>query len=218
MAKTKYPEAGAAPVISSGIFRGMKLATPSGQATRPTGGKARAAALNSLHGRLEGAVFCDLFAGSGAIGIEALSRGAASCAFVESTPSAIGALRRNLAECERRSLAQGQPPSVVQVVARDVRKIMAESNSGPNLSASQWNNSKFDIIWADPPYALAADLLPELLGFADAILENGGILMIETGAAVDHEIMAGKVSLTFKSEKKYGGTFITSWQKKAHGS
>ena len=217
MTRNKTPSAGPTPVISSGIFRGMKLATPIGDKTRPTSSKARAAALNSVQGWLEGANFCDLFAGSGAVGIEALSRGACECTFAESAPAALVALRRNLAECERRSLAQTQTPPVIRLIVKDIREYLAELQGLANAASIPRNDRRFDIIWADPPYALAAGLLPDLLAFADTHLADGGVLLFETGGPVDRGAVTALNSLSFRSEKKYGGTYITSWQKTSDG-
>jgi 16S rRNA (guanine966-N2)-methyltransferase len=85
--------------VVSGEFGGRKLAVPGGLATRPTTDKVRQAVFNSLDsaGLIDGAAVADLFAGSGALGIEALSRGAASCVFVERDRAALQALRANIA-------------------------------------------------------------------------------------------------------------------------
>jgi 16S rRNA (guanine966-N2)-methyltransferase len=85
--------------VVSGEFGGRKLVVPDGQATRPTTDKVRQAVFNSLDsaGLIDGAAVADLFAGSGALGIEALSRGADSCVFVERDRAALQALRANIA-------------------------------------------------------------------------------------------------------------------------
>jgi len=85
--------------VVSGEFGGRKLVVPDGLATRPTTDKVRQAVFNSLDsaGLIDGAAVADLFAGSGALGIEALSRGAASCVFVERDRAALHALRANIA-------------------------------------------------------------------------------------------------------------------------
>lgn len=85
--------------VVSGEFGGRKLVVPGGLATRPTTDKVRQAVFNSLDsaGLIDGAAVADLFAGSGALGIEALSRGAASCVFVERDRAALQALRANIA-------------------------------------------------------------------------------------------------------------------------
>ncbi|MFZ9628368.1 MAG: 16S rRNA (guanine(966)-N(2))-methyltransferase RsmD [Ilumatobacteraceae bacterium] len=84
--------------VVAGEFGGRKLQAPAGTATRPTTDKVRQAVFNSLQsmGVLEGAVVADLFAGSGALGIEALSRGAVHCTFVERDRAALAALRANI--------------------------------------------------------------------------------------------------------------------------
>ena len=93
--------------IIAGQWRGRTLVAPPGQATRPTAERLRQAIFDMLvhapwggRGLLEGAVVLDLFAGTGALGLEALSRGAASCDFFETDPTALRALRLNVAACE----------------------------------------------------------------------------------------------------------------------
>ena len=171
--------------------------------------------MNAVQSRLSGATFCDLFAGSGAVGIEALSRGAGECTFAESAPAALVALRRNVTECERRCLAQKEPLPVIRILAQDIQRLLAEPIDKTQSPLNAWIKRRFNIIWADPPYALASNFLPELLLFADAALEDDGILMLESGGSVDRGIPSGAASLRFKTEKKYGGTFITSWEKKS---
>lgn len=200
--------------ISTGIFRGMRLATPPGESTRPTSSKARHAAMNSLAYRIPEAEICDLFAGSGAMGIEALSRGASSCTFFESGVAALNAIRYNLAECERRSLAQRLPPPRVRIVSRDILQLIGSLKSDRYQPASHEFHESFDILWADPPYALLPEILPELLSFADVALRAGGMLMVESGSPIVSSESNSGAPLQFKSEKKYGKTFITTWQKK----
>ena len=79
--------------IVGGEFKGRKLFAPEGAATRPTAERVREAIFDILGPRVEGAAFADLYAGTGAVGIEALSRGAASCVFVESHPKALRCLQ-----------------------------------------------------------------------------------------------------------------------------
>ena len=83
--------------IIAGEYRSRTLEAPAGLATRPTSDRLRETLFNVLAPRMEGAVFLDLYAGSGAVGIEALSRGAASVDFVERAESAVAVLRKNLA-------------------------------------------------------------------------------------------------------------------------
>ena len=135
--------------IVSGQWRGRKLAAPEGDTTRPTADRTRETLFSMLTSRLgsfEGLAVADLFAGSGALGLEALSRGAASCLFVEQDPAAIRAIRTNIAALR----AQAQT---------DVRAASALS-LGPA-------KAPLDLLFLDPPYhsgagAVALDKLARL--------------------------------------------------------
>lgn len=119
--------------VVSGEFRGRSIVAPDGSATRPTTDKVREAVFNALGslGVVEGAVVADLFAGSGALGLEALSRGAESCVFVERDSAALRALRSNIAHLgvDRRS----------RVVASDALAVAASLTG-------------LDLALVDPPY------------------------------------------------------------------
>lgn len=130
--------------IVAGQAKGRRLATPAG-ATRPTSDRAREGLFSSLGALLEldGARVLDLFAGTGAVGLEALSRGAAEAVFVESDRAAAEVLRRNLRDV-------GLPGG--RIMRRAVAAVLAEPPGGP-----------FDLVFADPPYALADDVLAEML-------------------------------------------------------
>jgi 16S rRNA (guanine966-N2)-methyltransferase len=129
--------------VVSGTLGGRKLVAPPGTATRPTTDRVREAVFNSLQamGLLEDAVVVDLFAGSGAMGIEALSRGAERCVFVERDRDALRALRENVA-----TLGLDQRATVV---ASDVLAWVGAMRS-------------VDIAFVDPPYTF--DAWPKLLG------------------------------------------------------
>lgn len=135
--------------IVAGEWRGRKLAAPEGDATRPTADRTRETLFSMLASRLgtfEGLKVADLFAGSGALGLEALSRGAAHCLFVDQDPGAIRAIRTNIANLR----AQGQT---------DVRTSSALS-LGPAKDT-------LDLVLLDPPYdtgagAVAVDKLNRL--------------------------------------------------------
>jgi len=122
--------------IIAGACRGVVLNAPSGRETRPTSARAREALFNLLrHGAaarpLEGAHVADIFAGTGALGLEALSRGAASAALVEKAPAACAAIRANIARCRAGGTA---------------RLVMADATR-PRRAAKP-----FDILFVDPPY------------------------------------------------------------------
>jgi 16S rRNA (guanine966-N2)-methyltransferase len=89
--------------VIAGTYRSRRLIAPSGLATRPTSDRLRETLFNVLAPRIDGTVFVDLYAGSGAVGIEALSRGASLVYFVDKAPSAIAAIRSNLAALNIRS-------------------------------------------------------------------------------------------------------------------
>jgi 16S rRNA (guanine966-N2)-methyltransferase len=149
--------------VVAGRWGGRKLETPGGTATRPTTDKVRLAVFNALHsaGALEGASVADLFAGSGAMGIEALSRGAASCVFVERDSAALRALRLNLERLGARDAAR--------VVASDVLAWVPAMRH-------------VDLVFADPPYEF--DSWDRLLGLIDApvvIAEAGAVVMAPDG-------------------------------------
>ncbi len=129
--------------IIAGEARGRRLSTPEGMEVRPTTSRVREAVFNSLHsqGCLEGADVLDLFAGSGALGLEAVSRGAASATFVESAPAALAALKANID-------ATGFSDRC-RMVPGDVMKELPQLGGG------------FDVALCDPPYGF--DAWPELL-------------------------------------------------------
>ena len=145
--------------VISGEFGGRKLIAPEGLSTRPTTDKVRQAVFNSLGsmGVLKGATVVDLYAGSGALGIEALSRGAESCVFVERDRAALTALRANLK-------ALGLE-SCTQVVGSDVLAF------APGITG-------VDIALVDPPYTFTH--WPELLGVLRA-----GLVVAESGREVE---------------------------------
>ena len=137
--------------IIAGVAGGRRLAVPP-SGVRPTGDRAREALFNSLGSLLDldGARVLDLYSGSGALGLEALSRGAASVLFVESGPKVLPVLRANVA-------ALGLPGA--RVVAGSVPAVV--SGAPPGV---------FDLVLADPPYALPAE---EVLGVLAALLSGG---------------------------------------------
>ena len=135
--------------IVSGQWRGRKLAAPEGDTTRPTADRTRETLFSMLTSRLgsfEGLAVADLFAGSGALGLEALSRGAASCLFVEQDPAAIRAIRANIAALRAQAQTDVRAASVLSL--------------GPA-------KSPLDLVFLDPPYhsgagAVALDKLARL--------------------------------------------------------
>ena len=130
--------------IVAGTFRSRRLVAPAGQGTRPTSDRAREA-LFAMLGDIDGARVLDCFAGSGALGLEALSRGAATCAFVERDRAAVAALRANVAALDVADRCA--------VRAIDVRRA---------LRADAAAGRQYDLFLIDPPYPMLVDVLPAL--------------------------------------------------------
>jgi 16S rRNA (guanine(966)-N(2))-methyltransferase RsmD len=138
--------------ITGGTFNGSVLRTPSGaHLTRPTSGKVRQALFNILRGRVEDARFIDLFAGSGAVGLEALSRGARKTVLVEQHPAAFKVLETNC----RLLLSRGAEPAALEWLRQDARAYCQRS--------ADRQEAAFDVVFADPPFGQDFSGLPGLL-------------------------------------------------------
>lgn len=189
--------------ITTGYAKGMKLVAPAGDKTRPTGAKVRAAVFNMLQDRMDGARVLDLFAGSGAMGIEAISRGARRVVFVEQAPSAAGALKQNLKELERRALAQDLEPGDVTLIQRDATAALAGlGRYGP-----------FDIVYMDPPYAEAPAWLAANGETLSVLCGTGATLVAEMASAGGNVPPVPAAAWTFVKEKVYGDTMIVVWER-----
>ena len=119
--------------IIAGAFKGRRLKTPKGASTRPTQGIVREAVFNICQTEIEGSRFLDLYAGSGAMGFEALSRGAAKATFVEADRTAAACIKENIAELHVASQATLLPVSA----SRAIHLLQGD---------------QFDIVYVDPPY------------------------------------------------------------------
>lgn len=179
--------------IVAGTLRGRAIVAPKGQATRPTADRAREAIFNILaHAPyappLQGARVLDLFAGSGALGLEALSRGAEFCLFVETDAAARAAINENLE-------ALGQFGSA-RVLRRDA------TTPGPRPSA---DGRPFDFAFLDPPYGkgLGETALAALI--AGEWMAAGGLAIFERGADEPPVEIAG---FTLEAERRYGAAQI----------
>jgi 16S rRNA (guanine966-N2)-methyltransferase len=148
--------------VIAGSFRSRTLHTPAGLATRPTSDRLRETLFNVLAPRIQGAAFLDLYTGSGAVGIEALSRGAARVVFVERAPAAIRVLRANL---EGLGLTEGY-----RIAAGSVGGYLRNAEGSP----------PFDVVFLDPPYDAAREYAAtlELLGGPAAGLLAAGAMVI----------------------------------------
>lgn len=148
--------------VIAGAAGGRRLVAPKGDRTRPTADRVKESWFSSLQPRLPGAHVLDLFAGSGALGVEALSRGADRVTFVERDRRAVDALRRNVR-------VVGLPGATV--VVRNVNAALADRLEG----------APFDVVVADPPYAIeVADLQRVLLALVPH-LAAGAVVTLERG-------------------------------------
>lgn len=177
--------------VIAGSRKGHKLAAPRGLDTRPTSDRVRENVFN-LVGPVDGARVLDLFAGSGALGIEALSRGAARATFVEKDRHALESLRANLEATRFVELAS--------VITRDAETLSPEALGAP-----------FDLVFADPPYALVPKSRA-LAGLA-ALLAPGGLAVVEY--ATSHPPAAPQ-GLVAADERRYGSTGVTFFVAEEH--
>jgi 16S rRNA (guanine966-N2)-methyltransferase len=177
--------------VTGGIFKGRQLRSAPGNITRPTTDKIRQAIFNILMNDIEGRSVLDLFAGSGALGIEAISRGAESVVFVEIGRRQCAIIRINL-----ENLEMDWP--VMELDFRKAGQILAK------------RGRKFDVIFADPPYNKFPPLeVVETIRQYDLLAPNG-FLIIEhnAGANIDCEHMA------IIMNRKFGQTEVTIYVKK----
>jgi 16S rRNA (guanine966-N2)-methyltransferase len=155
--------------IIAGRYRSRRLVAPAGMATRPSSDRLRETLFNVLAPRIEGARFLDLYAGSGTVGLEALSRGAAHVEFVERAPAALAVLRKNLAQL---GLTEGFRIHGAGVGAVLRKMKPAKLNSG----------AAFDVVFLDPPYDAAAEYaatLGLLGGDAAGLIAENGLVIAE---------------------------------------
>lgn len=191
--------------IISGRFKSRKLSAPKGDKTRPTSGRLREALFNICQHQIEGARFLDLFAGSGAMGIEALSRGAARSVFVDTSRDSIRCIHANV---EAFGLEADS-----EIMCLDVFEAMSK------LAKRGYS---FDIIYADPPYgqiektkgnALSqhvATILDGLIDMKLPLLKPGGALFLEDDSESLSERQVFK-HLTLLDSRKMGHSALQRW-------
>jgi 16S rRNA (guanine966-N2)-methyltransferase len=173
--------------VVAGRLGGRRLHAPAGDATRPTSDRVREALFSAL-GDVSGAVVLDLFAGSGALAIEALSRGAQRAVLVERDRRAAAVIRRNLDE-----LALG--PDEAQVRVRDALRALRDARAAAET---------YDLVLIDPPYRLAAGLGPALAEALPAVLAPAGRVVTESDRRAPLEV----AGLEAVFERRYGDTLV----------
>ena len=171
--------------IIAGSRKGARIFAPRGHDVRPTGDRVREAVFN-LIGPVDEMEVLDLFAGSGAMGLEALSRGATSVTFVESDRAAADTIVRNLDKLELDGAT---------VLREDAaRKLAADVAAG----------RRYDLVLIDPPYRMLAKLLPTLAVYVPAIVAPDGIVIVESDAKEEPEL-----PLPQRTSRRYGSARVT---------
>lgn len=178
--------------VIAGTARGRRLKTPKGTSVRPTSDKVRGAIFSILlsQGRDPAdAAVLDLFAGTGALGIEALSRGAARAVFVEKDPRTAALIGENLALTGFAEISR--------VMRADAERLELASLG------------TFDLVFADPPYALVLE--SKALGRLAATLSEGGVAMVEHGIDAPPPVPQG---LEAFDAREYGDTGLTFYRRR----
>jgi 16S rRNA (guanine966-N2)-methyltransferase len=173
--------------VIAGRLGGRRLKAPRGRTTRPTSDRVREA-LFAMLGELEGPVVLDLFAGSGALGIEALSRGAAKAVFVERDAAAMRALSDNLASLR------------VEAGEYELRR----GDAVKALQSARERAEKYDLVFIDPPYSRASDLGPRLSALLPALLAPAARVVVESDRRAPLEL-----DMDTELQRRYGDTSVT---------
>ncbi len=176
--------------IIAGSRKGSRIFAPKGLETRPTADRVREAAFNLLGpGAAEDASVLDLFAGSGAMGLEALSRGAASATFVESDRDACRTINRNLDKLGLEGAT---------VLCQDaLTALRADARAG----------TRYDLVLVDPPYKRFSSLQNAMIRHLPAILAPDGLLLIETAANEEPDLPLAK-----RTSRRYGAARLTLFE------
>lgn len=175
--------------VVAGEYRGRTLVAPAGRATRPTSDRVREA-LFAIIGSVEGMNVLDLFAGSGALGIEALSRGAASATFVDRAPGALAALRTNTAMVGE---------------ATRVRILPMEWQAA--LRRERAAGRTFQLCLVDPPYSVLPRIAGRLGPSLAPVLASGATVVVEHAAEAGPVALEG-LTVAERQDRTYGGTAI----------
>lgn len=174
--------------VIAGQWRGRRLQTPPGDHTRPTSDRVREAVFSMLGPLDEDLRVLDLFAGTGAMGIEALSRGAGHAVFCDEDRRAVDVIRGNLA-------ALDAGPDLATVLRGDARTVLRDARG---------RQDTYDLIFLDPPYELAEELGEALQDDVAAVLAAGGRVLTESGRRRPMDL----AGLPMSKERRYGTTLI----------
>ena len=173
--------------IIAGSRKGHSIAAPKGLDTRPTSDRVREAVFGIVAPWVEDADVLDLFAGSGAMGLEALSRGAESAVFVESDLDACNAIRRNLEKLRLRG---------AEIVCQDALRFLATERR------------RFDLILVDPPYELVESVAMRLALYLPPLLAESGLVALESSSRLEPELPP----LAARTSRRYGSARVTLFE------
>lgn len=183
--------------IIAGVHKGRSISSPKGDATRPTTDRVRESVMSSIEsirGGFDGANVLDAFAGSGALGLESLSRGADEVVFCDIDAAAIDVLRDN-------SRKLGYSDKVAKIMRHDTLKYGFVHTDKP-----------YDLVFLDPPYKLEADRVFEIINrsLEAKTLNNGCVIVYEHNATENDSIdrILRNTDITHLRRKKYGATFV----------
>jgi 16S rRNA (guanine(966)-N(2))-methyltransferase RsmD len=173
--------------IITGKAKGVRLVTLPGDAVRPTTEMAKEGVFSAIQFDLAGKSFLDLFAGSGQMGLEAISRGAQSATFVDASEDALKVVRRN-----------------IEKTGFSLQSRVIRSEYGEYIKSASKRGQSFDFVFADPPYDkdLTAELIKRIL--KGGLVKPGGLLMVEgANEELDESKIPESVKETIESIKRY---------------
>ena len=203
--------------IISGYARGLKLKSPQGQTIRPTSDRAREALFNIIAHRIQDALVLDLFAGTGALGLEALSRGARHVTFVDNSQDALVLINKNLKIFPKSTSTDPVKPApsadtTSESFKQPVSVIRHDLRLGSFYENTHWKKSIpcFDLIFLDPPYAKGLSL--QALTYLDqsGFLTEHGLLIAEERSEI--ELPDAFTTLVRADKRKYGDTGFWFYQ------
>jgi len=174
--------------IIAGTRKGHTIQAPKGLETRPTSDRVRENVFNIVAPWVEGARVLDLYAGSGAMGLEALSRGAQAVVFVEADADAVRAIERNLDK--------------LRLTSATLVRLGATTGLAQEAAAGR----KYDLVLADPPYAMTD--YDTLARYLPRVLADDGLLVVESAAKTEPQLPG----LAVRTTRRYGSTRVTVFE------
>ncbi|MDI6799180.1 MAG: 16S rRNA (guanine(966)-N(2))-methyltransferase RsmD [Actinomycetota bacterium] len=181
--------------VISGTAKGRKLYSPKGLDIRPTSDMVKESLFNMLNDKVQGCNVLDIFAGSGSIGIEALSRGANSVVFIDSSQDSVSAIKKNL-----------------ELTGLPDRANIIRADALTTLSRKGLKGSKFELIFLDPPYKIDSDVLNSIFIslLNEGFLRQGSLIILEHSSKRDFSSPLEQIER--RVVKKYGDQAISIFE------